>query len=117
MLSPIAIFGLLLFLGKRDKRNFNPLDQNFILTFLFILVISFLSISLHYAIETFPLSDVDEVIETLKMPLNGFSEIFIHEWLSKSIPFALLSLSFMGSLFITFAIIKACRFLFPLHLP
>lgn len=96
MLSPIAIFGLLLFLGKRDKKNFNPLDQNFILTFLFILVISFLSISLHYAIETFPLSDVDEVIETLKMPLNGFSEIFIHEWLSKSIPFALFIALFYG---------------------
>ncbi len=55
-----------------------------------LLIISFLDMTVRYGKKTFPLARVDEVIETLQMPISGFSAIFIHEWLWTALPVSLL---------------------------
>ncbi|MCF0215688.1 MAG: LTA synthase family protein [Fibrobacteraceae bacterium] len=88
LLMALCIFLLLHFIGKKN-RDFRPRCTYCVGTFLFILLTCFAGVSLRYDIATFPISNIDEVIQTLEMPLDGFSNIFIKDWLSIALPLSI----------------------------
>lgn len=84
------------------KNNFGK-GKWWLLAFLFLLL--FINASIRWTRGTFPLRDVDQVLMTLQMPLDGFVKPFVTDFCKKPL---LLSILFSAFLFLPVRRFYAC---------
>lgn len=73
---------------KPAVRTFS--NRTFACLSVYLFLISFVGMTFRYGMNTFPLARYEEVIQTLQMPISGFSIIFIKDWLLTTVPVCLL---------------------------
>ena len=77
---------------KKENIPFDPVEWIVVFFVIFFTVNSFVLI--HWAMGVFPLDNADRVVMTLRMPIDGFTSLFVFDFFKTSIFFSVVLFSF-----------------------